>query len=239
MIFEVLTLFPDMVRGPMHQSITGRALDAGVIALHVTDIREHATNRHRNVDDTPYGGGAGMVMTPQPLSDAIGASRERHPAARVILLSPSGRRFDQAVARELAGSGVPLVLVCGRYEGVDERVAEHFCDDELSIGDYVLSGGELAALVVMDAVTRLIPGALGNAASPVEESLSDGLLEYPQYTRPQTFHGHDVPPVLLSGNHAEIARWRRRESLLRTRARRPDLWSDHPLSVDDKKLLEP
>ena len=217
---DILTLFPGMFVGPFDESMLKRAREAGLLQLNLVDIRDFATDRHRTVDDTPYGGGPGMVMKPGPIFAAVGAVRSAD--SRVILLSPQGRLFEQAMAIEL--STLPhLVLICGHYEGVDERVREHLVDEELSIGDYVLTGGELAAMVVVDAVGRLLPGVLGAGESTVEESHSSGLLEYPQYTRPAEFRGWRVPDILLSGNHAEIARWRRRRALERTRERRPDL----------------
>jgi tRNA (guanine37-N1)-methyltransferase len=217
---DILTLFPGMFVGPFDESMLKRAREAGLLQLNLVDIRDFATDRHRTVDDTPYGGGPGMVMKPGPIFAAIEAVRSAD--SRVILLSPQGRLFEQAMAIEL--STLPhLVLICGHYEGVDERVREHLVDEELSIGDYVLTGGELAAMVLVDAVARLLPGVLGAGDSIVEESHSSGLLEYPQYTRPAEFRGWRVPDILLSGNHAEIARWRRRRALERTRERRPDL----------------
>ena len=217
---DILTLFPGMFVGPFDESMLKRAREAGLLQLNLVDIRDFATDRHRTVDDTPYGGGPGMVMKPGPIFAAVEAVRSAD--SRVILLSPQGRLFEQAMAIEL--STLPhLVLICGHYEGVDERVREHLVDEELSIGDYVLTGGELAAMVVVDAVGRLLPGVLGAGESTVEESHSSGLLEYPQYTRPVEFRGWRVPDILLSGNHAEIARWRRRRALERTRERRPDL----------------
>ena len=239
MRFDVLTLFPEMFQGPLQSSIQGRAMRERQVEVVLHDIRDHADNKHRNVDDTPYGGGAGMVMSPVPVVAAIEAVRASHPVGVTLLMAPSGRPFDQAWARQLAQLEPPsITLVCGRYEGVDARVGDHYCDDELSIGDYVLTGGELAALVVIDAVTRLIPGVLGNAESPVEESLEDGLLEYPQYTRPRDFRGHVVPDVLLGGNHAEIARWRAQASLTRTHRRRPDLLAARTISGDVPKTLD-
>jgi tRNA (guanine37-N1)-methyltransferase len=202
------------------------------------DVREYTQNKHRNVDDNPYGGGPGMVMNAAPVVAAIEAAKKHNPDGRTVLLSPAGRLFDQTVAREWATEQRGLILVCGRYEGIDARVADHFCDDEVSIGDYVLSGGELAALVIMDAVTRLLPGVLGNSESPVEESLSNGLLEYPHYTRPRDFRSHQVPDVLLSGDHQSISKWRRRKALERTRTMRPDLFETLELKKEDKKLLE-
>jgi tRNA (guanine37-N1)-methyltransferase len=225
MRIDILTLFPGMFAGPFAESIVGRAQDRGVVQIELTDIRSFATDRHRTVDDTPYGGGPGMVMKAPVVADAIESVRDDE--ARVILLSPQGRVFTQAVAHELAQ--LPqLVLVCGHYEGIDERVRELLVDDEISIGDYVLTGGELPAMVVVDAIVRLLPGALGDDMSSSDESHSDGLLEYPHYTRPPEFRGLSIPPVLVSGNHAHIAQWRRYQSLLRTQARRPDLFTtDH------------
>lgn len=220
MRIDILTLFPGMFSGPFDESIVKRARDTGTLDLHFVDIREFAADRHRTVDDTPYGGGPGMVMKPAPLFAAVEAVRG--PSSRVVLLTPQGRLLRQETAGEL--SQLPhLVLICGHYEGVDERVREHLVDDELSVGDYVLTGGELAAIIVVDAVSRLLPGVLGAEESLLEESHRAGLLEYPHYTRPADFRGWQVPEVLLSGNHAEIARWRRRQALERTRQRRPDL----------------
>src|SRR5437764_2239445 len=209
-----------MFVGPFDESMLKRARESSALELNLVDIRDFAADRHRTVDDTPYGGGPGMVMKPGPIFAAVEAVRR--PASHVILLSPQGRQFEQAIAAEL-GRLPHLVLICGHYEGVDERVREHLVDDELSIGDFVLTGGELAAMVVVDAVVRLLPGVLGAGESIVEESHSSGLLEYPQYTRPAEFRGWRVPDILLSGNHAEIARWRRRQALEWTRQRRPDL----------------
>ena len=224
---EVLTLFPRMLLAPLEESILGKAREKGLLRVHVTDIRDYASGRHRVTDDVPYGGGAGMVLKPEPLVAAVEAARLRNPAAKVFLLSPQGRRFDHAVAQELAREEA-MVLVCGRYEGVDERIAG-FVDGELSLGDFVLSGGEPAALAIIDAVARLVPGVLGNELSPRGESFSEGLLEGPQYTRPPEFRGLKVPEVLLSGDHEKIARWRREQSVLRTQERRPDLLG-HPKS---------
>ena len=221
--FTVLTLFPDMVRQAVAHSIVGRGIAAGRLDVQAVDIRDFTTDRHRTADDVPYGGGPGMVMKPEPVAGAIRTTRERQPGALVVLMSASGRPFDQATARRWADNPGGLVLVCGHYEGVDERIAEHYADDEVSIGDYVLSGGELAALVVLDAVARLVPGVLGNQASIADESHEGGLVEYPQYTRPPAFEGHAVPDVLMSGNHAEVARFRREAALAKTRRVRPDL----------------
>jgi tRNA (guanine37-N1)-methyltransferase len=217
---DILTLFPEMFRGPFDESIVRRARDAGALDLRLVNIRDFATDRHRTVDDAPYGGGPGMVMKPGPLFAAVEAVRD--PYSRVVLLTPQGRLFRQEVAVELSQLQ-HLALICGHYEGVDERVREHLADDELSIGDYVLTGGELAAMVMVDSVSRLLPGVLGAEDSLLEESHGSELLEYPHYTRPADFRGWAVPEILLSGNHAEIARWRRRQALERTRQRRPEL----------------
>jgi tRNA (guanine37-N1)-methyltransferase len=219
---EVLTLFPRMVRAPLEESILGKALGKGLLRVEVTDIRDYAEGKHRVTDDVPYGGGAGMVMKPEPLVAAIEAARQRQPGARVVLLSPQGAPFAQRKAQEMAGRGA-LVLVCGRYEGVDERVLG-WVDEEISLGDFVLNGGEIAALAVIEAVARLVPGVLGNELSTQAESFSaEGLLEGPQYTRPPEFRGLKVPEVLLSGDHGKIARWRKEQAVARTRERRPDL----------------
>jgi tRNA (guanine37-N1)-methyltransferase len=219
---EVLTIFPRMCAAPLEESILGKAREKGVLRVTVTDIRDYADGRHRVTDDVPYGGGAGMVMKPEPLVAAIEAAKAREPSAKVILMSPQGVRFTQAKAQQLAQEQA-LILVCGRYEGVDERVLE-WVDEELSLGDFVLTGGELAALAVIDAVARLMPGVLGNADSAQHESFTgEGLLEGPQYTRPPDFRGRRVPDILLSGDHAKIAAWRREQAGSRTRSRRPDL----------------
>jgi tRNA (guanine37-N1)-methyltransferase len=219
---EVLTLFPRMVRAPLEESILGKALVKGLLRVEVTDIRDYAEGKHRVTDDVPYGGGAGMVMKPEPLVAAIEAARQRQPGARVVLLSPQGAPLAQGKAQEMAGRGA-LVLVCGRYEGVDERVLG-WVDEEISLGDFVLNGGEIAALAVIEAVARLVPGVLGNELSAQAESFSaEGLLEGPQYTRPPEFRGLKVPEVLLSGDHGKIARWRKEQAVARTRERRPDL----------------
>jgi tRNA (guanine37-N1)-methyltransferase len=220
MRIDVLTLFPAMYAGPLDESILKRARRAGLLDLKVHDLREYARDKHKTVDDRPFGGGPGMLLKPEPLFEAIEAiARER---TRVVLLSPAGRVFNQAIARELA-LVEDLLLVVGHYEGFDERVREQLADDELSIGDFVLTNGALPAMVIIDAVTRLLPGVLGDDQSAQEESFSHGLLEYPQYTRPAEFRGLKVPEVLLSGNHAEIAQWRADEARRRTQARRPDL----------------
>lgn len=219
----VLTLFPEMFPGPLGVSLAGRALAEGLWSLDALDIRGFAGNRHRTVDDTPFGGGAGMVMRPDVVDAAIGAALERRPG-RLIYLSPRGRVLDQALVRELAGE-TRLVLLCGRYEGVDQRVLEHRGAEEISLGDFVLSGGEPAAIALIDACVRLLPGVMGDATSLAEESFEAGLLEYPHYTRPQIWAGHPVPDVLLSGHHEKIRAWRRAQAERLTRDRRPDLWS--------------
>jgi tRNA (guanine37-N1)-methyltransferase len=233
--FEILTLFPRMVEAPLQESILGKAREKGLIGIGVADIREHGIGKHRVCDDAPYGGGPGMVMKPEPLVASIDAARQRVPGGRVLLLSPRGRRFDQREARALA-LAPRLILVCGRYEGVDERVLASV-DGEVSVGDFVLTGGEFGALVVIDAVARLIPGVLGNDTSAGAESFEHGVLEYPQYTRPPEFRSSKVPDVLLSGNHAEVERWRRRQSLRLTKERRSDLFNQLELTDLDRRLL--
>lgn len=220
MRIDVLTIFPELVDHYASGAIVGRARSAGVLDLRVHDLRSVATDPHRSVDDAPFGGGAGMVLMAGPVVDTVEAVRPPRP---LLLLSPGGRRFDQRVAEELAAEQGGFSLLCGRYEGIDQRVVDHVVDGELSIGDYVLAGGELAALVVVEAVTRLLPGALGNEASADDESFSDGLLEHPQYTRPADFRGWAVPAVLLSGDHGRVARWRLAMAVRRTMAQRPDL----------------
>ena len=220
MIIDVLTLFPAMFAGPLDESIIRRARDQGLLELRLHQLRNWTHDRHKTVDDRPFGGGPGMLMKPEPIFEAVASLRRE--GSRLVLLSPAGRRFDQAIARELAA--LPhLLLLCGSYEGVDERVREFLVDDELSIGDYVLTNGALPAMVIIDAVTRLLPGVLGDDASAHDESFSREWLEYPQYTRPTDFRGMRVPEVLVSGNHAEIARWRAAQGRLRTQQRRPDL----------------
>lgn len=234
--FHILTLFPEMLDSPLATSILGRARQAGLIDVALHDIRTFADDRHRTADDVPFGGGSGMVMKAEPVVRCIEDVRGRFAPARTLLLSPSGRLFDQAMAQELAGCG-SVALVCGRYEGVDERVAR-FVDGEVSIGDFVLTGGEAGALVIVDAVARLLPGVLGNAESPVREShTGEPVLEHPQYTRPRSFRGMDVPDVLLSGNHGHIDDWRRAQALRRTRERRPDLFARLELTERDRVLL--
>ena len=225
MFFGVVTIFPDMVRQACEPGVFGRALKQGLIAVEVGNPRDHTLDRHRTVDDRPYGGGPGMVMKPEPLAAAVIDMRRRAPeGSRTVYLSPQGRPIDQALLEERAA--LPgFVLVCGRYEGVDERFIEHYVDEEWSLGDFVLSGGEIAALAVMDALARLVPGVLGHAESARQDSFADGVLDCPHYTRPEIFEGVSVPAVLLSGNHLEVERWRRERALERTRNRRPDLMS--------------
>jgi tRNA (guanine37-N1)-methyltransferase len=236
MIIDILTIFPGMMAGPISESIIGKAIERKLIDIRVINIRDYAVDKHRTTDDRPFGGGSGMVMKPEPLAASIGNLRENDPAARVILLSPQGRLFDQKIAFELSRLN-HVCLVCGRYEGVDERIRNHYVDDEVSIGDYVVTGGELPALVIVDAVARLLPGVLGSDESLNEESFTTGLLEYPQYTRPEIFENHRVPDILLSGNHGAIQRWRRQQALLRTWQRRPDLLEKNQLNPEDEELL--
>jgi tRNA (guanine37-N1)-methyltransferase len=236
---DILTLFPAMFEAPLAESIIKRAIDAGHISVRIHNIRDWTRDKHHVTDDYPYGGGAGMVMKPEPVFAAVEGVLpvgSQVPAPPIVLMTPQGRPFTQAVARELAAHG-RLILICGRYEGFDERVRQHLATDEISIGDYVLTGGELPAMVVLDAVCRLVPGVL-DPQSLGEESHSAGLLEYPQYTRPPEFRGWRVPEVLLSGNHAAIARWRRREALRRTLLRRPDMLSSVALSAEDRQCLD-
>lgn len=235
MRIDVFTIFPEMVSDYTGGSILGRASAAGLLEVNARDLRAATTDIHRTVDDSPFGGGAGMVLMPEPVFEAVEAVEPPRP---LILLDPSGRRFDQEVAEELA-SRDGFSLLCGRYEGVDERIRSELCDDELSIGDLVLAGGELAALVVVETVARLLPGVLGNEASAVEESFSSGLLEYPQYTRPADFRGGGVPEVLRSGDHGRIARWRRAMAIHRTLERRPDMIERRGgLTDEERSLLE-
>jgi tRNA (guanine37-N1)-methyltransferase len=233
--FTIVTLFPAMFESPLNHSILKKAQEKGLISIVLVNPRDYTTDRHRITDDYPYGGGQGMVMKPEPLVAAIEGVKIRMPRAKVILLSPQGRVFNQASAAELAKEE-ELVLICGRYEGVDERVKD-FIDDEISIGDYTISGGEPAAIVVIDAVSRLVPGVLGNARSAGDESFSNGLLEYPQYTRPEEFRGAKVPEALLSGDHERIRQWRRQMSVRQTQKRRPDLIGRVDLSPEEKELI--
>ncbi len=234
MRIDVFTIFPGYFEGPLSESLLGKARSRGVVDVRLHDLRDWTTDPHRVVDDAPFGGGAGMVMMPGPLFEAV---EDVAPPRPLFLLSAAGRRFDQGLAAELA-AGPGFSLLCGRYEGVDQRVADHLCDGELSVGDYVLAGGEAAAVVVIEAVARLVPEVMGNECSAGEESFTTGLLEYPQYTRPADFRGLAVPEVLRSGDHARVARWRRAQALRRTRDRRPDLLAGRDLSPEESALLE-
>jgi len=236
MRFDVFTLFPEVLGPYLEASILQRARQRGLVEVTLYNIRDWATDKHHITDDLPYGGGGGMVMKPEPVFSAVEAVLGAPPACPVVLMSPQGRVFNHKVAEEL--SALPrLALLCGRYEGLDERIIAHLVSDEISVGDYVLSGGELPALVVIDAVTRLIPGVLGDPDGPWDDSHASGLLEYPHYTRPPEFRGWRVPEILLSGDHGKIARWRRQQSLLRTLQRRPDLLNTAPLSEADREFL--
>lgn len=234
---ELVTLFPELFDSFLQASLLGKAIEAGLVRVHRTSPRDFAPGRHRQVDDSPYGGGPGMILRPEPVAAAIEAAEAERGRAYRVLLAPSGRLFDQAKAVALAERR-RLLFLCGRYEGIDERVAELFADEVLSIGDYVLAGGEIAAAVIIEAVARLLPGVLGCEASTVDESFSAARLEYPQWTRPPVFRGLGVPDILLSGNHAEVDKWRLLESLRRTQERRPDLLVRHPLTDEEKALLD-
>jgi tRNA (guanine37-N1)-methyltransferase len=235
--FDIVTIFPRMFDGPTREGILGRAIERGLVDLRLHDLRDFAADRHRTVDDVPYGGGPGMVLKPAPLFDAVDHVRgTRGEPDAIILTSPQGRPFSQADARRL--SRLPHVaVICGRYEGVDERVRDHVATEELSIGDYVLTGGELPALVLLDAVARLLPGAVGDEQSVELDSFNRGLLDYPQYTRPAEYRGHQVPAVLLSGHHAQVRRWRKRQALARTLARRPDLLASAALDAEERDIM--
>ena len=241
MHFDILTLFPDMFEGVFSESIVKRAREAGLVSIAAHNIRDYATDKHHMTDDAPYGGGGGMIMKPEPIFRAVEAILDleegQEPGAPVILLSPQGRTFTQSVARELSRHP-RLVLICGHYEGVDERVRQFLASDEISIGDYVLTGGEIPAMVIVEAVTRLVPGVLGDPGATFENSHAEGLLEYAHYTRPYIFRGWSVPDVLLSGNHAEVVRWRRQEALRRTFERRPALLAQARLSPADREFLQ-
>lgn len=238
MRIDVLTLFPELFEAFSTHSILGRALHNGIFSLKAVNIRDFSVSKHKNTDDYPYGGGAGMVMTPQPLADSLKHVLASHAIKpKVLYFSPQGKVLTQNMARAFAQEEA-CILLCGHYEGIDQRILDAYVDQEISIGDYVLTGGELPALVFIDCVVRLIPGALGSPESAQKESHTDGLLEHPQYTRPQHFEGRSVPEVLLSGHHKEIEQWRRTESLKNTLQKRPDLLSKAPLSAEDLKLLE-
>ena len=239
MNFHVLTLFPEMIEQGLGTSITGRAMNKGLVSLHAVNIRDYAANKHKKVDDYTYGGGAGMLMQAQPVYDACMAVQESlEKPARVVYMTPQGGIFNQEKAKELALEE-DLIILCGHYEGIDERVLEEVVTDEISIGDYVLTGGELPAMVVIDTISRLIPGVLGNGVSADTDSFMNGLLEYPQYSRPEIWRDKAVPPILLSGDHAKVDRWRKQQSLLRTKQRRPDLYEkymkEHPDAEKDCK----
>ena len=237
MKFDILTLFPNMFSSPLRESILGKAIEKGLIQIRTVNIRDFTSDKHQVVDDTPYGGGQGMVMKVEPIARAIESVKSQNPSAWTVYLTPQGKPLHQDLARRLS-TQPHLILLCGRYEGVDERVRESLVDEEISIGDYVLTGGELAAMVVIDAVSRFIPGVLGSDRSAEEDSFYNSLLEYPQYTRPPNFRGHCVPEVLLSGNHSAISLWRRKEALRQTSLRRPDLLAKAELTEEDRKLLE-
>jgi len=233
---DVLTLFPEMFQGVFDSGVIGRAVEQGLVGIGLHNFRDQAHDKHHTVDDSPYGGGAGMVLKPEPIFETVEAIKGESEIP-IILLSPAGRLFTQKVAEEFSRYD-RLIIICGRYEGVDERVSRHLATDEISIGDYVLTGGEIAAMVVIDAVVRLLPGVLGSELSPMEDSHVAGLLEYPQYTRPPSYRGWTVPEILLSGNHAQIAAWRREQSVRRTGERRPELLDKVELSPAEKRLVE-
>jgi tRNA (guanine37-N1)-methyltransferase len=236
---DIVTIFPKMVQAPLAEGVIGRAIERRAIDVRVHDLRDHAPDRHRVVDDVPFGGGPGMVLKPEPLFRAVAAIRsDRGEPGAIVLTSPDGRRFTHADARRLSGVG-HVVVLCGRYEGVDERVRANLATEEISIGDYVLTGGELPALVIVDAMARLVPGVVGDADSVARDSFATGLLDFPQFTRPAEFQGLSVPPVLLSGHHGEVDRWRRREALKRTLERRPELLNDlSALEPSDRRIVE-
>ncbi len=238
MKFSIVTIFPEMVQAYLGASIIKRAIQKGIISVAVHNLRDYTTDKHKTVDDYPYGGGAGMVMKPEPFFTIV---EERWPSKeerKIILLSPKGRLFGQERALEMSREQVEIVFLCGRYEAIDERVSEHLADEEISIGDYVLTGGELPSLVIIDAVARLIPGVLGDSRSSEEDSFSCGLLDYPHYTRPEYFRGIRVPDVLLSGNHREIERWRKKQSLKLTMERRPALAERHVPTPEDEDIIK-
>lgn len=237
MIFDVLTIFPGIFASPLKESLLKKGLDKNLIQVRVTNLRDFALDKHHTTDDYPYGGGAGMIMKPEPIILAVEKIKAEDPRARTVLLTPQGELFKHNLAREMS-THPHWILICGRYEGLDERVRLSVVDREISIGDYILNGGEIPALVIIEAVSRFIPGFLGSARSAEEDSFVHGLLEYPQYTRPPVFRGMAVPEVLLSGNHAQIEAWRRRESLRRTLLCRPDLLKEARLSEEDKKFLQ-
>lgn len=235
--FDILSIFPEMFNSPLNFSLLKKAQEKGIISICLHNIRDWADDRHKMTDDAPYGGGCGMVMKLEPVQKALSSIRKKHKKSPVILMTPQGEIFNQKIAEELSLEK-RIVIICGRYEGVDERIREHLVDREISIGDYILTGGELGAMVLIDSVSRLVEGVLGNPESKLRESFSHNLLEYPQYTRPAEYKGWKVPDVLISGNHAQIELWRREESLRRTYQRRPDLFKKMKLSTKDKEMLE-
>ena len=235
--FDVLSIFPEMFSSPLNFSLLKKAQEKGLLNICLHDIRNWANDKHKMTDDAPYGGGCGMVMKVEPVEKALAAIRSPEDDSQVVLMTPQGKTFNQKIAAQLAEKK-QIIIICGRYEGVDERIREHLVDREISIGDYILTGGELAALILIDAVSRLIPDVLGNPESTLDESFSHNLLEYPQYTRPAEYKGWKVPDVLLSGNHAQIELWHKRESLKRTYQRRPDLLKKIKLLAEDKKILD-
>lgn len=243
MHIEILSLFPQMFSSLLDGGLFKRALDHQLISINISNIRDFTHDKHHTVDDYPYGGGAGMVLKPEPIYEAVAAiksgivDQQEPDKIPVILLTPQGRLFSQPIAQELSGHS-HLILICGHYEGFDERVRQHLVTDEISIGDYVLSGGELAAMIVTEAVIRLVPGVLGSAASPIDDSHAGGLLEYPQYTRPQVYRGWAVPEILLSGNHAKVAKWRREQAIIRTWNRRPDLLDKANLNSEERQIID-
>jgi len=239
MKFNILTIFPEMFDGPFSTSMLKAATESGALEISIIDIRDYATDRHRTVDDYPFGGGSGMIMKCEPVYSAVEAALGGRDPGEVttVLLSPQGRVFDQDVARELAEKK-EITLICGHYKGVDERIRDHLVDDEISIGDYVMTGGELGAMVIVDSVTRLLPGVLGDLASAETDSFYEGLIESGNYTRPRSYRGHDVPEVLVGGNHEAIKKWQRRDSLRKTLERRPDLLDSAQLTDEDKRMLE-
>jgi tRNA (guanine37-N1)-methyltransferase len=238
MKFSIVTIFPDMVHAYFRASIMKRAISNGLISVAVYNLRDYTSDKHKSVDDYPYGGGAGMVMKPEPFFRIMEELWPQKEKRRIILLSPKGRLFDQGIGEELSLEQREIVFLCGRYEAIDERVREQLADDEISIGDYVLTGGELPALVIIDVVARLIPGVLGDSRSSEEDSFTCGLLDYPHYTRPENFRGMGVPDVLLSGNHSEIRKWRKKQSLRLTLEKRPALINKYILEPEDKEILE-
>ena len=238
MKFSIVTIFPEMVQAYLGASIMKRAIQKGIISVAVHNLRDYTTDKHKTVDDYPYGGGAGMVMKPEPFFTIVEERWPRREERKIILLSPKGRLFGQERALEMSREQVEIVFLCGRYEAIDERVSEHLADEEISIGDYVLTGGELPSLVIIDAVARLVPGVLGDSRSAEEDSFARGLLDYPHYTRPEVLDGMNVPEVLLSGNHREIDQWRRRQALTATRSLRPDVFAAYRPSEEDEKILK-